>query len=307
MSAIDKVIQIASNEIGYLEKSSNSDLENKTNNAGYNNYTKYWQDIAPSYQGQPWCAIFVNWCFEKAFGKDNAKKLLKHYPYTYCPTMANLFTLNANPKVGDIVIFYYHGEFAHTGIVVSVSGDYFETIEGNTSSGSSIVPNGGGVYRKGYYNSNLIGTKFCTPDYSLVEEKPKPKPNYNPLITYQSHLQNIGWQGAKHGGEVSGTVGEARRLEALTVKWEGKGTLYFQGHVQSLGWSSVRNSGEVVGTVGESLRLEAVKIWLDGSDRKLKYRVHIQNKGWTDWVSEKEIAGTTGQRLRIEAIEIQVE
>lgn len=140
-----------------------------------------------------------------------------------------------------------------------------------------------------------------------VTDKVEEKPNYNSLITYQSHLQNIGWQGAKHGGEVSGTVGEARRLEALTVKWEGKGTLHFQGHVQSLGWSSIRNSGEVVGTVGESLRLEAVKIWLDGSDRKLKYRVHIQNKGWTNWVSEKEIAGTAGQRLRIEAIEIQVE
>ena len=85
--------------------------------------------------------------------------------------MASLFTLNSNPKRGDIVIFYRNGTFAHTGIVTSVSGDYFTTIEGNTSGGSSIIANGGGVCRKGYYNSKLPGTKFCTPDYSLIESE----------------------------------------------------------------------------------------------------------------------------------------
>ena len=170
MSAIDKLIQIANAEVGYLEKSSNSQLDSKTANAGTANYTKYWRDIKPEYQGQPWCACFVTWCFVNAFGKNNAQKLLKHYPYVYCPTMANLFTLNANPKVGDIVIFKHNGTFTHTGIVTSVNGDYFTTIEGNTNGGSTIIANGGGVCRKGYYNSNLPGTKFCTPDWSIVEE-----------------------------------------------------------------------------------------------------------------------------------------
>ena len=137
MDVIEKLISVAREELGYLEKASNKNLYNKTANAGYKNFTKYWQDIKPSWQGQPWCAIFVTWCFEKAFGKENARKLLKHYPYTYCPTMANLFTLNANPKVGDIVIFKYNGQFAHTGIVVGVMGDYFETIEGNTNNGNT--------------------------------------------------------------------------------------------------------------------------------------------------------------------------
>lgn len=170
MSAIDKLIEIANAEVGYLEKSSNSQLDSKTANAGTANYTKYWRDIKPEYQGQPWCACFVTWCFVNAFGKDKAQRLLKHYPYVYCPTMANLFTLNANPKVGDIVIFKHNGTFTHTGIVTGVNGDYFTTIEGNTNGGSTIIANGGGVCRKGYYNSNLPGTKFCTPDYSIVEE-----------------------------------------------------------------------------------------------------------------------------------------
>lgn len=53
MKAIEKVISLAKDEIGYLEKASNSNLDSKTGNAGYNNYTKYWRDIKPSYQGQP--------------------------------------------------------------------------------------------------------------------------------------------------------------------------------------------------------------------------------------------------------------
>lgn len=166
---IEKVILIAKNEIGYLEKKSNSQLDDKTANAGSANYTKYWRDIKPDYQGEPWCAAFVSWCFMKAFGLDTAKKLLKHWPYVYCPTLGSLFTKNANPKIGDIVIFYRNGTFTHTGLVTAVIGDRFYTIEGNTSGASGIIANGGGVCTKSYLNSQMPGTKFCTPDYSLVQ------------------------------------------------------------------------------------------------------------------------------------------
>ena len=167
--AIDALIATDEAEVGYLEKKSNSQLDDKTANAGYNNYTKYWRDVYPQYQAQAWCAAFVSWCMMKTFGLDVAKKLLKHWPYVYCPTLGNLFTKYANPQRGDIVIFYRNGTFAHTGLVTKVEGDKFYTIEGNTSGGSSIVPNGGGVYSKSYYNSNLPGTKFCRPDYPIVK------------------------------------------------------------------------------------------------------------------------------------------
>lgn len=166
--AINAVIGIAEEEIGYLEKKSNRQLDSKTANAGSGNYTKYWRDIAPSHQAQPWCAGFVSWCFYKAFGLAVAKKLLKHWPYVYCPDLGNKFTRYANPKKGDIVIFYRNGTFAHTGIVTKVSGDRFWTIEGNTSGASGIVANGGGVCEKSYHNSQLPGTKFCRPNYSIV-------------------------------------------------------------------------------------------------------------------------------------------
>ena len=107
--------------------------------------------------------------------------------------MANLFTLNANPKVGDIVIFKYNGEFAHTGIVVAVMGDYFETIEGNTNNGNTIVPNGGGVCQKGYYNSKLPGTKFCTPNWSLINSIPSSTTSKNWITELQAECNRQGF------------------------------------------------------------------------------------------------------------------
>lgn len=165
---INALIKVAKNEIGYLEKATNAQLDSKTANAGYNNYTKYWRDVYPAYQAQAWCACFISWLMMTAFGLETAKKLLKHWPYVYCPTMANLFTLYSNPQVGDIVVFYRNGKFTHTGLVIKVQGDQFWTIEGNTSGASGIVANGGGVCQKSYYNSQLPGTKFCRPDYSIV-------------------------------------------------------------------------------------------------------------------------------------------
>lgn len=167
---IEKLILIAKNEIGYLEKKSNSQLDSKTANAGSANFTKYWRDVLPEWNGSYWCAVFIAWCFMEAFGLETAKKLLKHWPYVYCPDMQRYFKLNANPKVGDIVIFWSSKkkEFVHTGLVTAIIGDRFYTIEGNTSGASDVIVNGGGVCAKSYLNSQMPGTKFCTPDYSLV-------------------------------------------------------------------------------------------------------------------------------------------
>lgn len=167
---IEKLILIAKNEIGYLEKKSNSQLDSKTANAGSANFTKYWRDVLPEWNGSYWCAVFIAWCFMEAFGLETAKKLLRHWPYVYCPDMQRYFKLNANPKVGDIVIFWSSKkkEFVHTGLVTAIIGDRFYTIEGNTSGASDVIVNGGGVCAKSYLNSQMPGTKFCTPDYSLV-------------------------------------------------------------------------------------------------------------------------------------------
>lgn len=102
---------------------------------------------------------------EKA--KAYVKKLLKHYPFTYCPTLAG-FTENKTPHRGDIPLFYRNGEYAHTGFVYETAGSRYKTFEGNTSGASGVIANGGGVCKKSYLISDYPGTKFFRPDYSIL-------------------------------------------------------------------------------------------------------------------------------------------
>ena len=188
-SELEKVIEVAKGELGYLEKKSNSQLDSKTGNAGYNNYTKYWRDVKPEWNGAYWCACFVTWVFQTALGKERAKELLKHYPYVYCPTLAGLFTKYTTPQVGDIVIFWKDGAYAHTGIVIAVNGKQFTTIEGNTSGASSVVDNGGGVCLK-VYNLGSVNAKFCRPNYSsttITSDTNK--------ITVADDMHTVDWKG----------------------------------------------------------------------------------------------------------------
>ena len=88
-NTVDKLMQVALDKIGYLEKNSASNLSDKTVNAGSGNFTKYCRDLNNDMQGEPWCQAFVDWCFMKAYGKENAKKLLNMPSWNYyTPTAA---------------------------------------------------------------------------------------------------------------------------------------------------------------------------------------------------------------------------
>lgn len=171
---MEKVLEVLSSHVGYLEKKSNQDLDDKTKNAGSNNYTCFARDYktytGENYQGQAWCAMFVSCCFVSAYGLEQAKKLLGGKLYSYCPygmaAFQNKGQLHSTPKAGDVVFFIRNGVAKHTGVVYKVSGNTIYTIEGNTSGASGVVANGGGVCKKSYtINSDM---KFGRPDYSLV-------------------------------------------------------------------------------------------------------------------------------------------
>lgn len=176
MTAADKLIAIADDEVGYLEKRSNAGLYDKTANAGSGNYTKYWADIAPEYQAQPWCAGFITWCLVKAFGRDTAEEMLGHYPYVYCPTGENTAKRqgrwSGTPSAGAIVIFNdSSGTASHTGIVYGYDGSRIYTIEGNTSAGSAVIANGGAVCRKSYSRGYSRIAGYWDIDYSIAESE----------------------------------------------------------------------------------------------------------------------------------------
>ena len=129
-------------------------------------------------------------------------------------------------------------------------------------------------------------------------------------VLYSSHVEDYGWQVWKSNGELSGTSGEAKRLEAIKIKLENypNASIKYSTHVQDYGWQAWKKDGEVSGSIGESKRLEAIKIEATGlpSNLELQYRVHIQNQGWQNWVSSGEISGSVGKALRLEAIEVRI-
>lgn len=128
------------------------------------------------------------------------------------------------------------------------------------------------------------------------------------IIRYEVHLKDLGWKNAVYNGEIAGTTGESRRMEAILIDLNGvDGKLTYQVHVQDYGWLDKVSEGQVAGTTGKSRRMEAIIINLDNSSYNIKYRVHVQDYGWMNWVSGGQVAGTTGKCKRIEAIQIQVE
>lgn len=197
------IIAVAGAEVGYLEKKTKASLDNKTANAGYNNYVKYWRDIYPSFQGQPWCDAFVDWVFIAVAGKERADEMLCGGADSYyTPTSAKCFKskgrLDQYPQAGDQVFFSRNGTIDgiyHTGIVEKWDGTYVHTIEGNTSSTSGVVPNGGGVWRKKYLYANYKGKMLF--GHPLYDQKGTFMP-YIGTVDVKTYLQVRTGPGSNH-------------------------------------------------------------------------------------------------------------
>ena len=127
-------------------------------------------------------------------------------------------------------------------------------------------------------------------------------------ILYQTHVQDFGWQSWKSNGQVSGTVGQSKRLEAINIKLSNiNGDVKYKTHVQDYGWQDWKSNGEMSGTSGEAKRLEAIRIKLSGEaadQYDVYYRVHAEDYGWLDWAENGECAGTEGCSKRLESIQI---
>ena len=139
----------------------------------------------------------------------------------------------------------------------------------------------------------------------------------NVNVAYRTHVQTFGWQGWKYNGQISGTSGQAKRLEGINIKLTNKpysGSIVYTTHVQTYGWQGNENNpntwrrdGDMSGTSGEAKRLEAIRIALTGEMAEhydVYYRVHAQSFGWLGWAKNGEAAGTAGLAKRLEGIQI---
>lgn len=131
-------------------------------------------------------------------------------------------------------------------------------------------------------------------------------------VSYQAHVQDYGWMAWVSNGQVAGTTGESRRLEALRIDLSGSSSpaaqICYEAYVQTIGWQgAVCGNGQMVGTVGQALRMEAIRIWVkDAPELAVCYRAHVENVGWQNEVCNGEMAGSVGYNLRMEAITIQL-
>ena len=150
MATPTDVLRVAAGEIGYVA------LDDPDSGSKYG---RWYADTMgrPEYRGPstayPWCAMFVSWVFAQA-GQS-----MPGLPTPQCSVIVSrnrgssraVSKYDAQP--GDVILFDWDpkkGNGAdHVGIVELNKGSYVQTIEGNTSSGSSgSQSNGGGVWRR---------------------------------------------------------------------------------------------------------------------------------------------------------------
>ena len=121
-------------------------------------------------------------------------------------------------------------------------------------------------------NGQLAGTTGKSYRLEGINIKLSNKP-YSGSILYTTHVQNYGWQGDlnnpltwKKDGEMSGTSGESKRLEAICIKltdeMEQHYDIYYRVHSQNFGWLGWAKNGAPSGTAGYSYRLESIQVVL---------------------------------------------
>lgn len=179
MSAIERLTARFKSWTGYCEKKSREYLDDFTRNAGSGNYTCFGRDFTKlvndgyDWNGEPWCDEYVDMNYVYEFGEDAARKLLGGFS-AYTPASAQYFKNmgrwhTSNPREGDVIFFKNSSGICHTGYVTGCDGVYVYTNEGNTSSGSTLVANGGCVANKSYSLSYSRIAGYGRPDYSIVE------------------------------------------------------------------------------------------------------------------------------------------
>lgn len=112
-------------------------------------------------RGDPWCAAFVNWCFEKngVAGPDR----LAGYSPSWFPKDRHS---NDPPLRADVFGIYYasKGRIAHVGFIDRWCNSYALTVEGNSNDSGSrdgtAVVKKRRLTRQLYATSNWIGYRY---------------------------------------------------------------------------------------------------------------------------------------------------
>lgn len=156
MTTAEQILQVARGELGYKESPAGS------------NRTKYgaWFGL----NGQPWCMMFVQWCFRQADAQDLLPALTASCGALMRAAQAKGCWVTGGYQPGDVVIYDFPGNNVktdHCGIVEQLAGGGIMAIEGNTGEGNDA--DGGQVQRRIRSNKVILGA--FRPDYGIEEKE----------------------------------------------------------------------------------------------------------------------------------------
>lgn len=215
MATAQDVIKVAASQVGYEETGGPSGHDG--------NITKFWAELAPGDQGEPWCAAFQRWVDKHAKAPD----LPVSNPY-YCPNLVTyarqhgLWDTSGHYEAGDIILYDFtgHGVAEHVGRIVTDDGHVAHTIEGNTSpTDAGSQANGGGVYRKlRVHGSYIMGvlkySKLLDHAATNAGKAPRNKVKKNPFAAPKRQVKKgdkgngVKWVQWAVGVPVDGTFGD---------------------------------------------------------------------------------------------------
>lgn len=263
-----ELLAVASAEVGYLEKASNSQLDDPTANSGSNNMTKYSRDLKTagyygghSKQGYAWCCCFVDWCFLRAAkdNKDDAQFIscqsgiygaACNYSASYYKK-ANRF--DNKPSIGAQVYFGDSTSWKHTGIVEAVDSAYIYTIEGNASNSVKRKKYARSYSQiKGYGHPLYDDDDSCKDTDEDTATTPATAREDSTLVTVTAYKLRLGSRGNSVqtlqtllnlcGGyalDVDGSFGKATQTAVLD--YQKKASLDADGIVGRQTWSALIN------------------------------------------------------------------
>lgn len=216
-------------------------------------------------------------------------------------------------QAGDV----YLNEECHTAMCLSANPDMlmeFSISETGGIDGAEGDQTNWESHTAAYYNYPWDGILECVNKESVsAQKKSIQSPGFaknNLGLWYRSHVEDYGWLDAVHDGQVSGTTGKGKRLEAIKIdtrKLPGV-KLHAIAHIQDIGNVDYGyiDHNTIIGTVGKKKRLEAVNIIAEElGEKKIYMQAHFDGDGWGTAVPGGN-AGTYGLKKEMQAIRIWI-
>ncbi len=193
------VLAVALSQLGYQEGDENGQFGGTT--AGSNNFTEFNYNMGDFGEGYGtnnyhWCASFVAFCLLQArchtqtriadwcrSHKGDSTYIWREVgclPWATQLRECGYFEKSAykggdyTPLPGDLIFFSSNGTSeSHIGLVLYATDTHVYTVEGNTSSGTGLDVNGGGVYAKSYERTSSYITGYGVLPYAVNNDAPR--------------------------------------------------------------------------------------------------------------------------------------